>query len=194
MPKTQNPKPNNKGFTLIEIVVSIFIFFSMFTVILGFLGYAIKGQKKALASQEVSNQISYVMEYIGRSIRMARKDLAGTCITAGKNYENPGGASSEIRFLNYNGLCQEFYLEDGQLKRRKSSDGTAGNLGAPVNLTSSALKVNSAQFNILGDEIGDNAQPRVTVSLNIDKRETKPEYNVKIEIQTTISQRNLDTN
>jgi type II secretory pathway pseudopilin PulG len=185
---------NKTGFTLIEVLVSVFLFFGILAVILGFFGYAIKAQKKALASQEISDQISYVMEYMGRSIRMARKDVTGTCIAPGTNYENPGGNNFEIRFLNYEGICQEFYLENEQLKRRKSSDGTAGNFGSAVDLTSSKLKINSAKFNLIGENETDNIQPRVTIFLDVEKQNTKPEFNAKIKIQSTISQRNLDVN
>ncbi|MCK4355226.1 prepilin-type N-terminal cleavage/methylation domain-containing protein [Candidatus Parcubacteria bacterium] len=194
-----NQFSNNKGFTLIEVVVSIFMFFSIFVVILGFFGYAVKGQKKALASQEISDQISYVMEYMSRSIRMANKDVGGTCIAAGKNYEitTPMAGYSCIRFLNYDNKCQEFCFDsnNNQLKRRKSGDGGSGGLvGSEVDITSSKLKVNSAQFNIIGNGIGDNIQPKITISLDVEKNAEKPEYNAQIKIQSTISQRNLDTN
>ena len=187
-------KQNLAGFTLVEVIVSVSLFSMILVVILGFFGYAMKGQQKAFASQEISDQISYVMEYMNRSMRMARKDTNGFCVAAvGTSYENPYALPS-IRFLNYEGICQEFYLENEQLRRRKSSDGTWGNFGPPVELTSSRLKINSAKFNIIGNGIGDNVQPRVTIFLDVEKQNTKPEFNAKIKIQSTISQRNLDTN
>lgn len=186
----------NNGFTLIEILVSVFLFFALIVMVLGFFGYALTGQRKALASQEISDQMSYVTEYISRSARMAKKDMGGTCLepaNAGKNYTNPIGDDS-IRFLNYEGLCQEFYLEDGQLKRRKSTTGLSADFTVPVDLTSSKLKVNSAQFNIIGDSVGDTIQPRVTISFDVEKKDTDQRYNAQVKIQSTISQRNLDTN
>lgn len=189
-----NFKFRNNGFTLIEVLISVFLFFIILVMILEFFGYAIKSQKKALAAQEISDQISYATEYMSRSMRMARKDVSGNCIAAGFNYENPGGNNSEIRFLNYEGLCQEFYLENEQLKRRKSSDGTSGNFGSAVDLTSSKLKINSAKFNLIGQGETDSVQPRVTIFLDVEKQNTKPELNATVKIQSTISQRNLDTN
>ena len=195
--KIQNPKQNN-GFMLIEVLVSVLLFFGILVVVLGFFGYAVKGQKKALASQEISDQISYVMEYMGRSIRMGVKASNASCIPNKTNYENPYGDNS-VRFLIYdqaNGvkICQEFYLENEQLKRRKSSDASAGNFGPAVDLTSSKLKINSAKFNLIGEDGTDNIQPRVTISLDVEKQDTKPEFNANVKIQSTISQRNLDTN
>lgn len=193
------------GFTLIEILVSVFLFFGILVMVLGFFSYAVTGQKKALAAQEISDQISYVMEYMSRSMRMARKDVGGTCISAGMNYENtlPIADYSCLRFLYYDqsdekNKCQEFCFDSNneQLKRRKSNDENAAGLAdSEVDLTSSKLKVNSAKFNIIGEEDVDNTtQPRVTISLNVEKQDTKPEFNAKVEIQSTISQRNLDTN
>ena len=195
--KIQNPK-QNKGFTLIEILISVLLFLGILVIVLGFFGYALKGQKKSLASQEISDQISYAMEYMSRSMRMAIKDVDGTCIMAGNNYENPGGDVSKIRFLIYDRvnsikICQEFYLENDQLKRRKSNDASSGGLvGSEVDLTSYKLKINSAKFNLIGQDGTDDIQPRVTIFLDVEKQSTKPEFNAKIQIQSTISQRNLD--
>ena len=166
--------------------------------VLGFFGYAIKSQKKALAAQEISDQISYVIEYMSRSMRMAIKATDGNCIPNGTNYSNPYGDNS-VRFLIYDRvnsikICQEFYLDNDQLKRRKSSDGAAGNFGPPVDLTSSKLKINSAKFNLDGEAGTDDIQPRVTIFLDAEKRDTKPEFNATVKVQSTISQRNLDIN
>ena len=182
------------GFTLVEVIVSVCLFSIILMVILGFFGYAIKGQHKALASQEISDQIGYAIEHMSRSIRMAKKDRTGACVsTAGTSYENPYALPS-IRFLNYEGLCLEFYVEDEKIKRKKSSDGTWNNFGPPVNLTSPKLKIDSAKFNIIGDVLGDSAQPKITIFLEAEKKDTKPELNAKVKIQTTISERNLDIN
>lgn len=166
--------------------------------VLGFFGYAIKSQKKALASQEISDQISYVMEYMSRSMRMAIRATNASCIPNKTNYSNPYGDDS-IRFLIYDQasgikICQEFYLENEQLKRRKSSNATTGSFGAPVDLTSSKLKINSAKFNLIGEDGTDDIQPRITIFLDMEKRDTKPEFNATVKVQSTISQRNLDTN
>jgi prepilin-type N-terminal cleavage/methylation domain-containing protein len=191
---------NKTGFTLIEVLVSLVLFSLILVMVLGFFGYAIKSQKKALAAQEISDQISYVIEYMSRSMRMARKDTLGTCIAAGKNYENttPMAGYSCVRFLSYNDKCQEFCFDSNneQLIRRKSvNNGSGGLNGTEVDLTSSKLKINSAKFNLIGDEVVNNTiQPRVTIFMDAEKQNTNPAFNATVKIQSTISQRNLDTN
>lgn len=181
-----------KGFSLVEIMVAVAIFSVVISVASMSFILAIKSQKKSLAEQELLAQTSYVMEYMSRALRMAKKDLSGDCIAAKTNYGRPYGNSS-IRFLNYEGAtgeCQEFFLDvDGQLKMRKSSDDTAANFGAAVPLTSATLTIDpgSVQFYLIGESQFDNIQPRVTIFLDIDGKEQ-----TDIKIQTTISQRNLD--
>lgn len=170
------------GFTLVELLVAVMIFSIAIAGILGVFNYTVKSQSKVLDSQEVLDQASYVMEYMSRSVRMAKKDEAGACITAGKNYDDPSGNSSSIKFWSYNEQCQKFYLDGDRLKEEK---------GGIVNfLTSSNLNVNSIKFNIAGDGT-DNEQPKVTVFLDIEKAGAIS-GDAGIKIQTTVSQRNLD--
>jgi hypothetical protein len=124
---------------------------------------------------------------------MGQKDLTGACIERGSNYENPDNDISKIRFLNYHGDCQEFSLENFQLGERKSTDESEKNLGEFQPLTSNDLEIESLKFQLAGQEQGDNLQPRATIFLEIKgKRIAKPELQAFLQIQTTISQRNLD--
>lgn len=176
----------NKGFTLVEMLVAIFVFSIIIGVVIGIFVSSVRLQRRNLAHYELLNQTSYVMEYMSRVLRMAKKDSAGNCIELNKNYLVSG---SSITFLNYEDKCQEFALnsETEQLKVRTSTDDTIGNLGEFIPLTSSALKIKNFNISLLGDDSGDKLQPRVTIFLEIEGRE-----NTKLKIQTTVSQRNLD--
>lgn len=191
MKQSHNKTIKNKGFALIEILTAVFIFSIIVGAASGLFISAIRSQRNVLASQELLDQTSYAMEYMSRALRMTKKDLSGNCLTtagAKNNYENPSGDSS-IRFLDYNDKCHEFLKEGNQLKEKKSTDNTAGNLpvsGTP--LTSADLKITSLNFNLSGESQIDNLQPRVTISLDVQGKEQS-----KLKIQTTISQRNLDT-
>lgn len=186
--KIQNPK-TKKGYTLIEVLVAVTIFSFIIAGPTGLFITSLRGQRKALATMEIVDNSSYALEYISRALRMAKKDLDGFCISTGSNYQNPGGDISKIRFLNYQGLCQEFSSSTGQLGERKSSDKTAGNLGQFLALTPTDLEITFLKFQLTGQTQDDDLQPRVTILFEIRKR-TQPE--TKIRLQTTISQRNLD--
>lgn len=188
MKKEKNKKDikygkTHRGFTLIELLVSMTIFSLIIAITSGVFVSVLQAQRRLLAMQELFSQISYLEEYTSRAIRMANKDISGICITAKSNYEITY-SDQGIRFMNYKGDCQEFYLSNYQLMEN--------NAGVVSELTSSALAINNFNISLLGNSQFDNLQPRVTLSLNIKGTGAKVEQQVEMQIQTTISQRKLD--
>lgn len=178
----------DRGFTLVEILIAITIFAIVVTSGINLLASAVHSQRKVLLSQELLGSSSYALEYLSRTLRMAKKDTAGDCISSGYNFANPEGDSSRIRFLNYRLKCQEFFLEDEKIKQRKSEDATA-DFGESLALTSKNIRVSGLVFEVLGASQQDILQPKVAVALNIQTREPSPQ---NLKLQTTISQRDLD--
>ncbi len=184
-------KHPKKGFTLIEVLVSVSIFSIALAAILGVFNYAMKIQTKLLNTQEVLESSSGRMEYLSRNLRMAIRDELGICLNGGFTYDN--SVDNTIRFIGPDNICQEIYLDSGQLKIKKSSDNTKGNL--PViaqELTSSNLNIRKFEFNVVGDDMTDDSQPRVTVYMEMESKNSRDAEKAEIILQTTISQRNLD--
>ncbi len=179
----------NKGFTLVEILVSIAIFTIFISAVMEFFVSALKNQLRTLERQSLLDSVSYSVDYTARALRMAKKDLSGNCITSGFNFKNPEGNPLVIRFLNAHGKCQEFLLQNNQLQVELSSDNSSANLASPEPLTSSKIVVNSLNFRAWGASQNDNLQPKVTFVMNISTKEQKPQI---LKIQTTVSQRDLD--
>lgn len=184
----------NKSYTLIEVLVAVGIFTIIIAAPTGFLVGSLKGQQKALASQKLLDNTSYALEYISRALRMAKKELstepASACllqdstILYGYNYQITRSGNG-LKFINYKGECQEFFLGEGRLKESKA--------GLENYLTSEELEIISLKFNLFGESQDDTDQPRVTLSLDIKGAKGQmPELRPEIKIQTTISQRNLD--
>lgn len=170
-----NPK-KNKGFTLIEMMVAVAIFTALVAAGSSVFVASIKSQRQSLATQEVLDQTSYLVEHMSRALRMAKKDMAGTCTgTVRLNYIFEDQC---IKFVNYNDECQQFCLDGTRIK---NEDG--------VYLTSDSLQITDFSVDISGEyqPPADNLQPRVTVSLGVEGQEESG-----IRIQTTVSQRNLD--
>jgi len=177
-----------KGFTLIELLVSMTIFSIVMVSAIGLFSAGIENQKKILALQTLSNDTSYVIEYMSRTIRMAKKDLDGLYLTtAGCNFENPNYDESRILFVNYHQDRQEFILEDGQIKEKKGPLSQSGPPAIP--LTSDNFLVNKLVFELSGECQTDELQPKVTIVIEIQTKEAKPQ---RLNLQTTISQRDLD--
>jgi len=173
----------NKGFTLVELLVSISIFSLIVSAMSGAFVSTIRAQRKSVAFQQLLQQTSYLEEYMSRSIRMGKKDINGTCIGEKSNYEITRSGNG-IEFMNYNGNCEEFYLSGLELRQNKNNVDLA--------LTSSNLIVENINIELSGNSQTDNFQPRVTIFLKIKGAGSKPEEQPEIKIQTTISQRNPD--
>jgi len=180
-----------KGFTLVEMLVAIFVFSVIIGAISGLFISGISGQRNALASQRLLDQASYTLEYMSRALRMAKKqtsDLPPCLSNNGLNYEI---VASALRFINHleEDDCQEFFLEGGQLKQTKkiNQPGTE-----TLELTSSKLQITFLNFSLDGQSQGDDLQPKVTIFLDIKGKGQQIAEQPLMKIQTTISQRNLD--
>lgn len=187
---TQEKPRRQHGFTLIELLVAMSIFVVVSVVVSGLLISGIKAQRHTLSSQRLLDQTSFAMEYMSRSLRMAKKeDGTINCLSSvGYNYEV---ISNGIRFINSleEDDCQSFFLEDNKLKHAKTSS-PAGD-----DLTSDNLYIESLQFLVNGDLNSDpshSVQPRVTISMNIRDNSQNAISQPSLKMQTTISQRNLD--
>lgn len=187
-----NNTKKGAGFTLIELLVGMAMFVLIAGAVIGIFISGIRLQQQYLATQETLNQLSFAIEYMSRALRMAIKEKSDpeVCLVeqgTGYNYEIPiiyqaGGESlgKGIRFINHLQVdeCQEFFLDGTTLKYKKGA-------GMPIALTSPRIEIERLRFQLVGQSGSDTNQPKVTISLKV----ISP---VLIELQTTISQRNLD--
>lgn len=205
-------KTNIKGFTLIEVIVVIAVFLFIIGSAIGMFISMVKHQKTILAEQELLNQSSYAVEFIGKALRMARRDDIGDCImdssgNKGYNfmlthYNLSLQAYTGIKFINQSDTdsagreaCQEFYLDtDNILKENKKYSVT--DVANPMAITSAKLIINSLIFAINGDKTKEGSrstegvQPRITIFMDIGVLGDNAQSIGKI--QTTVSQRNLN--
>jgi prepilin-type N-terminal cleavage/methylation domain-containing protein len=181
---------NLAGFTLVELLASVAIFSLIIGGASGVFISAIRTQRKTLSNQELLSQTSYLIEYMSRALRMAKKELDDPpiCLSErGLNYEKTRGAKG-LKFINHQGICQEFFwdVNDNRLKENKTG------YAEPLPLTSSNLEIVSFNIELRGEEQDDDNQPRVTLFLKIKGAGEKAEIRPEIQIQTTVSQRQLD--
>ncbi len=176
-------RKNIRGFSLIEIMVAAMIFSIIVAVSIGLFVSAIQAQKYILNYQQLLSQTSYALEYMSRSLRMAKKDN-GSCVNG--NYE-VSLAGDSIKFLNNNNNeCWKFYLYTNGDERKLMVERS----GTSYDLTSDDLRVNSFKILLTGDSSGQ--QPRVTIFLDIQGAKGVNSHFPRIKVQTTISQRDLN--
>jgi type II secretory pathway pseudopilin PulG len=182
---------NSKGFTLVEVLVVVATFIIIVIASVDLFVLMVSHQRRILAEQELSSQTSYITEYMSRALRMAKKDETGACLGAeniGRNYlltQEASGVYHGIKFINASNqnICQEFILESGRIKEIKDSS-------PAIPITSETLLINNFNIVSYGDIAGDLQQPRVTIAMDVEQK-TK-DFDLKKNMQITISQRNLD--
>lgn len=196
------------GFTLIELIVVMAVFLFIIGAAISIFISIVRHQKIIIAEQELLNQTSYIMEYMSKALRMAKKAENSDCIPSGYIYKLTERGSSTgfytgVKFINQidGDACWEFYLDNTDpanpvLKELKNST----NDSQAVALTSTNFKINSIRFGVNGRDGStgidgakgiDGVQPRITIYLDI-KAQGDENQPIK-KIQTTVSQRNLNT-
>jgi len=177
---------HKKAFTLVEMLVAVFIFSLIVIIVASMLVNAIRVQRYNLAHRELMDQTSFVMEYMSRHIRMAKTATTADCLSVGDNYDDSNG----IKFLHYRYItgeddpelaCTEFSESGGRLREEVQWIDIPG--GYTRELTSGDLDV--VFFNAQVDP--GREQPLVQINLRIAGRE-----DTELEIQTKISQRDLN--
>lgn len=171
----QKDKNRKKGFTLIELIVAIAIFIVVISVVLSLFVTGLKGYRKVIAIQNVQDNARHLLEFISKEIRMSEINSA-TSTTL--NITRPNG-ENVIYFFTTETVDGKTL---GRINREDSS--TSG----PINSEEISVIGN---FYIMG--IGsDNQQPRVTIVIKVETV-GKPEEKSEINIQTSLSPRDLES-
>jgi prepilin-type N-terminal cleavage/methylation domain-containing protein len=166
--------PRAQGFTLIEIIVAIGIFTAVITMALATFLNISDIQRKAGALRAINDNLNFALEIMSREIR------------TGKNYCSSSCDSSSFNLINSQNDNVVYRLNNNSIERSSDSGSTF------LRLTSPEIKIDDLIFIVKGEAVGDQKQPMVTIILNgssIDKKAGE----LKLNIQTTVSQRKLDS-
>ncbi len=164
-----------RGFTLVELIVAVFIFTVLITVAGGSFVSGLSLQRRALNLKEVEENGRFILELMARELRVANP------ITT-PNTACPEFGSSFIEFNHpVNGNIR-YDLVSSQIQRRV--DGVDSIISNPD------IEVTDLAFCIDGNSLADNEQPRVTVILRLKAGGLAREA-AALDLQTTVSQRVL---
>ncbi len=169
-------RSSSVGFTLVEMIVAIFVFSVVMVIATGALASIIGANRKAQAVKSVMNNIAFSVDSMTRALRV------------GTDYHCSGGAcsrngSDSLTFTDVDGreIEYRFNENDGQIER--SIDG-AGFLP----LTAPEVVIERLTFYV--DGVDANGQPRVLIVVSGHAGAGRAE--TTFDIQTLVSQRILD--
>ena len=161
-----------KGFTLIELVVAVFIFSTLVVVAGGSFIGALNMQRRALDAKKTEENGRFILESISREIR-----VANPINTADSGCPGPTLLSFQHPV---NGLI-EYFISGSQIHRRIN--------GADTVISSPDIIVSRLNFCISGNSSGDDKQPRVTIILGLSSGGAA--QSDAFDLETTVSQRVL---
>ena len=176
---TMNPQ---RGYTLIELIVSVGIF-SMIMLLatgayLSLLGY----NRQARAMSVVMSDLSYAMDQMSRELRTGTHF---TCPTSGCAHV------SSVSFTNDQNQAITYMLANGALARCVNQPVCNANTATPV--TNPDITVSTLDFTISGNATyasGDRTQPLVLIS--VVGKVTAGKQSAPFSIETSATQRLLD--
>jgi len=197
---------NTKGFSLLEITVSIGIFSFLMILATGIFQSVIRGQGSAIASQDTQESLRYVYEVMGKEIRNAQRGTESDtvanshiCLLDNSDTDNRvfnistngdfGATSNIFYFKDKNGQCIYYFLINDVLMIHRDdmagSTYTVATTPQSISVTAFETVINDNAYN----EVFSNwVQPDVTFRVTAEAKGHEF-LNNETKIQTTISSR-----
>ena len=186
-----NQNKKEKGFTIIELIVSVGVFSVVMVIAAGSLLSVISANRKAQSLKSVLNNLSFAVESMSRSMRVGSIYHCGDKTPFDVVSDCSGNGDNFLAFEASDGDINDpkdqivYRLENGSIKRSK--DG--GNSYALV--TAPEVVIDNLKFIVRDTDGGNNQQPNIIISvvghMEINER-TRTDFN----LQTYVSQRLLN--
>ncbi len=192
-----------RGFTLIEMLVSVGLFSVAITIIMTSLFSITAAQRKAIAVQNAQDNLRFAFEAMTKDIRTGRYYYCGSTVTDipptnTSTKDCPFGVNGGNSFSYQSSVGQTvtYQIWNNQLVR--SSDGTQPCVPDP-NIISDCQKITSPNvvivdniaFYVSGSGGFDNAQSFTTIVLEGKVIDPRDQTTTKINLQTSVSRRGL---
>ncbi len=165
-----------KGFTLVEMIVAIFVFSVVMVISTGALVSIIGANRKAQSVKSVMNNVAFSLDSMTRALRV------GTDYDCGVSLCERDG-SNALTFTDVDGRVVQYRLNTSTNQIERDIDG-----GGFQALTAPEVTVDRLMFYV--DGVDADGQPRVLIVVGgragVGKSETV------FNIQTLVSQRSLD--
>ncbi|MCX6796416.1 MAG: hypothetical protein NTW06_02865 [Candidatus Falkowbacteria bacterium] len=202
-------KQTQNGYSLLEIVVATSLFAFVMLMTLSIFQSVNEGQKSAIASQNIQENLRFALEVISKEIRQAvisNNDCPGGSGTGNRIYNKaliavPGGGVIAYntfyfkKIKNNQKICVYYYLDNKRLRIARQRQPVDEINFPTINdyITPAEIKITNFLFNIVDNTAStlpeDKIQPRVNLRIKAEMATSSPMHKQPILIQTTISAR-----
>jgi prepilin-type N-terminal cleavage/methylation domain-containing protein len=182
-----------KGFTLIEVLVSVSIFSVVMLIATGSVFTIVEANKKTHSLKSVMTNLNFALESMTRDMRVGFHYVCndiGDCQSGGTVFRYKAN-----RDVNDDG----FYDDNDQIEYTLvTSGGTSriykrvyGSSDPAIAITAEEIYITSMKFYVVGSAANDGKQPKVVITIQgyAGVEGTRSEFN----IETTVSQRSIDS-
>jgi len=180
-----------KGFTLIELMVSISIFTMIAIVALGAMITIIDANRKARSLSTIMNNLNFSVESMTRSVKTGDK-LEGISNDKFKVFAIDFDAEDVSGDGTFPRVWIIYKLEDEAIQKCVGNKDTWSESNC-YPITSEQIIIQRADFRVYGaPSSSDGVQPRLSISLSGKTGDEVRGTDSSFNIQTTVSQRKLD--
>ncbi|MDP3996836.1 MAG: type II secretion system protein [bacterium] len=174
---------NCRGFTLVELIVSVAIFSIVMVVSVGAILYIISANRQAQAMKAVMNNLNFTLESMARNLRMGSNYHCGLS----GNLSLPANCETQsqpaVVFRSSSGGIVSYELSGTEIVR--------GDSNGRLSLTSEDITVETLSFFVEGAASDDNNPARILVTVG-GKAKVGPRAETRFNLQTYVVQRYRD--
>ncbi|MCC6934425.1 MAG: prepilin-type N-terminal cleavage/methylation domain-containing protein [Candidatus Yanofskybacteria bacterium] len=176
-----DPQPQEKGFSLIELLVAATIFTFVVTGVTGLFLQALDLQRRASGIQKIEENAQFLIESIAREIRVSRITSSDSICTP------PDPATTRTLVIEHpvNGTITYTYAKVGGVGAVMRDDGSG-----PQQVTAKDVDLTAFAFCVTGSGPG-GKQARVTIPMTLRSTAGRAGAQVSVSLQTTIVARDL---
>lgn len=185
--------PKKSGFTLVEMMVAVFVFSVVMVLSTGAIFSIVNANKTSQALKSVMDNLSSAIDSMSREIRY------GTIYNCGNKSSNfpqrescdeDGGVT--FSFVNKDGYHVAYRYDQPGMFIEKCVDvnGSGMDNCQPIRLTAPEVKITDMRFYVQGASVNESGQPKLlmTISGYAQAGVNQSKFN----IETMVSQRNID--
>ena len=170
--KILNFKKSQEGFTIVEVIVTSFVFSIIALAVSAIFVQTLSLQRRASTSQKIQDNAIFVLESMSRDIRVSRV----------VDQESPNCTANTLTIIHPVKGDVVFRLNNGAIEKSQAG-------GPFVAISGSDVRFTRFNFCVTGSTFTDNRTPRIAILTtieNVSGREV-----LEVNLQTTVSSRDV---